>query len=230
MNAFIQGTKMNRRTIRLFFALFSLISLSVFASGESKADKQTIQLVKYFLKTPTAKLDPNLVPEFIAIDSLSLPKKLRNKYAAKKMELYSLRKVAAGKKEGLVRTPNDADPECKEISISKGVSLYTNTFSEATLRGMTMPGILWALNNAHFSEIDEIDMPCIAKKTQCSEHDMVCDFTLSILVMKKGKKEKRRYFLYEKDPLTQAVILCTHPNIGGNTNFFNSKPVPLCSH
>lgn len=216
-----------RRT--LFFILWVLSGLLT-PSVSAFADQKTNSFVEYFLKTPTIKLDPNLIPQFLAIDPATLPQKLRTKYESKRFELYALKKTAAGQKEGFVRSPNDSDSQCKEISVRKGIRFYTSNFPEETIKGMTLPHLLLALNFAHFTEVPESILPCLRQKTQCSQQDMVCDFTLSVLAIKKGKSETLRYFLFEHDVLGQVVALCQRSGLGKNTNFFSEKPSPICSH
>lgn len=214
--------------------IFALCALLIPAQVLAATDRKTLKLVEYFLKTPTAKLNPDLVPRFLDVDPQMLPRRLRARCESKKLELYALRKVAQGKKEGFVRAPNDADPRCKEIPIDKNVNLYTSTFSEKMFKGMGVSFVLKTLNFAlaekAIFELRPSDIPCLEQKTQCSEQDMVCDFTLTILRTKKGKKATFRYFLFDKDVLEQVVALCRHPDLGGNTNFFGEKRIPICSH
>src|SRR5437879_4474794 len=73
-------------------------------SAKDKAD-----MVKYFLKTPVEDLPSNHIDEFLAIDPESLPKKLREKYRGKRLELYTLKRLAASKKKASLRTP---EPDC----------------------------------------------------------------------------------------------------------------------
>ena len=226
MNDFIRGLNMRRLIFVTLCVLATLMSSSAFAS----TDKKTLALVDYFLATPLIKIKASLVPEFLAIDPKTLPQKLRTKYESKRLELYALKKAAAGIKEGFVRNPNTADSHCKEITLRNGVTFYTSNFPEEVIHGMTLSHLLLALNLAHFIEVPESEIPCVQQKTQCSQEDMVCDFTLSVLAVKKGKRERLRYFLFEHDVLGEVVALCRSPGLGRNTNFFSEKPNPICSH
>ncbi len=203
--------------------LFPLLS-------QAAASKDQVKLVEYFLKTPTKNLNPDMVPAFLSVGSQNLPKKLREKYTAKVMELYSLRKTAEGKKEGFIRTPDDSSPQCREFRVKKGLRMYSSVFPKDLIKGKSVPEIMRMLRLGHFARLSGQYMPCLQKKTQCTEQDMVCGFTLNILSAKKGKGRRNYYFIYENDPLGVAYSLCERPGVGKNTHFFGEKPSVLCSH
>src|SRR5437762_2883744 len=77
------------------------------AAETAPASTEDVKLVEAFLKTPTAELPPAAVDHFVAIEPEALPKKLRQRYKAKRLELYTLRQLAQGKKKGTLRTPED---------------------------------------------------------------------------------------------------------------------------
>ena len=195
---------------RKFVLMVSLLLFPVFAYA--RASSKQIKLVDYFLKTPTKNLNPDLVPDFLAVGEKNLPRSLRQGYVSKVMELYALRDVARGKKEGLVRTPNDSSPSCREFHIRKGIRMYSSMFSKPLFQGKDIPGIIRLLHMAYFSEISSDYLPCVKKRTQCTQQDMVCDFTLTILSIKKGKRRAYRYFIYQNDPLGAVSSLCSHPS------------------
>ena len=203
--------------------LFPLLS-------QAAASKDQVKLVEYFLKTPTKNLNPDLVPAFLSVGSQNLPKKLREKYTAKAMELYALKKTVEGKKEGLVRTPDDSSPQCREFRVKKGLRMYSSVFSKDLVKGKSLSGIIRMLRLGYFARLSSQYMPCIQQRTQCSQKDMVCDFTLTILSAKKGKSRHNYYFIYNNDPLGVVYSLCERPGIGKNTHFFGEKPSVLCSH
>ncbi len=196
----------------------------------AKASPDQIKLVKYFLKTPTKSLNPDLVPAFLAVGEKNLPSKFRQGYISKVMELYALRNVAEGNKQGFVRTPDDSSPSCREFHVKKGIRMYSSVFSKPLMEGHSLPEIFRLLRLGHFSRLSSDFMPCLRKKTQCSQQDMVCNFTLSVVSVKKGKSRRYYYFIYGNDPLAVVYSLCTHPGLGKNTNFFGGKPSVLCSH
>ncbi len=213
---------------RKFVLMVSLLLFPVFASA--RASSKQIKLVEYFLKTPTKNLNPDLVPDFLAVGEKNLPRRLRQGYVSKMMELYALRGVAQGQKEGLVRTTNDSSPSCREFHIRKGIRMYSSVFSEHLMKGRSLPEIFRLLHLARFSRLDSQYLPCVQKKTQCMQQDMVCSFTLTVVSVKKGKGRRYYYFIYGNDPLGVVYSLCERPQIGKNTNFFGEKPSVLCSH
>lgn len=221
---FCTDKTMNKKIIlTAFFLLFP-----AFLHAQASSDQ--IKLVKYFLKTPTKNLNPDLVPDFLAVGEKNVPSKLRQGYVSKVMELYALRNVAEGNKQGFVRTPDDSAPSCREFHVKKGIRMYSSVFSKHLMKGHSFPEIVRLMRLGHFSRLSSDYMPCLRQKTKCSQQDMVCNFTLSVVSVKKGKNRRYYYFIYGNDPLAVVYSLCTHPGLGKNTNFFSEKPSVLCSH
>ncbi len=198
--------------------------------AQAAASKDQIKLVEYFLKTPTKNLNPDMVPDFLSVGEKNLPQRLRRGYVSKVMELYGLRKTAEGEKQGFVRTPDNSSSSCREFHVKKGLRMYSSVFSKDLVKGKSISEIVRMLRLGHFSRLSSQYLPCLQKRTQCTEQDMVCAFTLSVLSVKKGKGRRNYYFIYDKDPLGVIYSLCERPNVGGNTNFFGERPGVLCSH
>ena len=119
------------------------------AAEPVSADTETVKFVQYLVKTPAQELQANWIDHFIAIDPETLPKKLRNPFNAKKLELYTLRQLSESKKKGLlVRTGDDC-------SIPKE--------AKSMLIGL--------LRMARYQEIFEDEEQFVIDKTQCSQKE-----------------------------------------------------------
>ncbi|MBI3551091.1 MAG: hypothetical protein HY077_01120 [Elusimicrobia bacterium] len=177
-------------------------------AGAAEAAKDTIQMVEYFLKTPIADLPAGSVEQFLAVDPESLPKKLRERYKGRRLELYTLKRVAQGKKKGTLRTP---EPDCDAPKDAKS-------------------GEIGVLKAAGYEELFETDLVCIERESKCTPHDLMCEFTLQIFVEKKGKKKISRFFMYKSDVMMGIVAVCRDEvRVGKQTNFFGVMK-PLCQH
>jgi len=174
----------------------------------SSADETTIQVVDYVLRTPTPDLDPKLANAFLDVDVETLPKKKREKARAKQLELLTLLKIGKGKKKGGIRWigPDSCKPK------------YYG------------PGDAGALSMAGFFEITEDEADFLGRKTQCSEEELTCEFSLSIILIprKKGPPAKR-FFLHYKDPLGALLAEYRNPKVGGQTAFFGNG-IFTCNH
>jgi hypothetical protein len=201
-----------KRALLLVLCLALAASDGVLAAlvAEVKASSSTLNLVHFFLKTPTSQLPPISVEDFLRVDPETLPQKLRMPYKSKRLELKTLLHISEGKKRGFVRIP---ERECSPPPGSKEVDIK-----------VLLAGGFW-------SEINENEEEYIMKKTNCTERDMMCEFTLQITLEKdsRTKKEKRRYFLYERDPLMVFVGEYRAGARGSNTPFFG-RGGPICSH
>ena len=186
--------------------LLLLASSPVLAGG--KASPETVKEVEAFLKAPTSELPPDKIDDFLAIDPDSLPAKLRTPFRAKRVELYTLKQLAEGKKKGTIRTP---DADC---SIPKDAKS-----GEAKILLM-----------AGYSEITGDELDCVKSRTKCTERDLMCEFSLQEVVERVGKKKeiKYRFFFHERDPMMAVVAGC-RGGTGGQTNFFG-RGGPICSH
>jgi hypothetical protein len=190
-------------------ALLALLCLVSAAEAAEKSHEQ--KLVEYFVNTPVSELPPENVNEFMAVDPQKLPAKLRPKFEARKLELNTMKQLAAGKKRGSIRTPEkncDVPDEAKSDQPA-------------------------ALKMAGFEEIQDDEEEWILKQTQCTERDLLCEFSLQIVVERDPKTKKvkrRRYYLYPTDPLMAIVASYrSQSGAGGNTNFFGRGSL-LCSH
>jgi hypothetical protein len=162
-------------------------------------DPDTLEMVKAFLKMPTKELPAEHVPKFLAVDPEALPKPLRKPFQAKRIELYTLKQLADGKKRGSVRMP---EANCD-------IPKDTRSTSAATLR------------MAGYEEIEELEEDYVMQQTKCTEHDMMCEFTLQILMLPKSKNggKTRLLFLYDEDPLF-ALVAQYRQHGQSSTHFF----------
>ncbi len=196
------------------FLLLVLLSLAcaTFAGAEDKAaaDKDKVAMVEYFLKTPVADLPSDHIDEFIAIDPEILPKKLRKKFAGKKFELLTFKRLAEGKKKGTIRSP-EADCDTPKDNKSSDIEI---------------------LKLAGYEELFDDDLICVEKETKCTPHDLACEFSLQIIAEDKGKGKKKvvRFFMHKNDMMMGIVAGCRGKNgVGKQTNFFGTMK-PLCQH
>jgi hypothetical protein len=176
------------------------------AGAPTAQDKE--KLVRAFLDTPTAELQPDLIPEFLAIDPGELPKKLRQPYEAKRLELYTLKQIIEGKKKGNVRMP---EADCAIDKEAKGDSVGV----------MKMAG---------YEEISEDEERWVMDKTKCTERDLQCEFTLQVLAAKAKKTghARRFLFLHPKDPIFALVSQYREQGRAKQTNFFGIG-APACT-
>lgn len=170
------------------------------AAASPALDPDTLEMVKSFLKTPTENLPAEHIPRFLEVDPKSLPKKLRRPFEAKCVELYSLRQVAAGNKRGGWRTPEE---NCEVVKEGRSNSA----------------GILIL---AGFLEISEDEELWLMKETNCTEHDLMCEFTLQVVAEKAGKKApaRRRLFLHQRDPVFALISQYREEGRVRQTKFF----------
>lgn len=173
----------------------------------ARLDAETLAMVEAFLKIPTAALPPDSIERFINIESADLPKKLRQPYEAKKLELLTLRNIARSKKKGLLRTP---ETNCSAPPESQG----------------RQAGIL---KMAGFEEISKDEKLFLMKETSCTEQELMCEFSMTVVVEKKGKQKRWRYFLHGNDPLFALVAQARAGPRKGGTNFFGLSR-PSCLH
>ncbi len=186
--------------------LISPLAVGRAAAGDKgTADPDDVKLVQLFLKTPTSDLPQEAVPHFLEIDPESLPKKLQEPYKGKRLELYTLKQMSDNKRQkGMIRSPS---PTCDVVGEAKSQDI----------RALLMAG---------YVEIEGDDVACLMKKTHCTEHGLMCEFSLQIV---EQKKKGRRYFLYGNDPLMIFLAEC-RPGAEkhGNSNFFSAMK-PSCT-
>ena len=165
------------------------------------------QIVEYVLKTPTPDLDPKLAGRFLALDAAAMPTKKREKARAKQMELQTLLKISKGEKKSGIRW------------ISAG-SCTAKRYTPADIGPLLMAGFL---------EVEEDAVDYVDKKTNCTEDDLICEFTLSVvLVPRKKGPPLKRYLLHSHDPIN-ALMAEYRGGAGGQTNFFG-RGVFTCNH
>jgi hypothetical protein len=163
------------------------------AAEPAPADKDTIDLVNYFLKVELADANPKLIDPFLAVKIETLPKKLRNKAAAKQVEVNALLRLHNVKKKGIfVQQPTE---ECSEKDFVKPLS---------------MAGFFNG-----YEEVSDDDLKCVMDQTKCTEIDLGCRFSMLIFF---EKKKDRIVKFNAADPIMAIVAGCRGK--AGTTHFF----------
>lgn len=167
-------------------ALILCLAGSAAAAEPSGPDEATrIKIVEYMLKTPMNEADPALVSGFMKLDAAALPKKLRDKALAKQLEIDAVVRIHNGKKKGPFRFPS---PACtpKRYRGPDGVRIM---------------GLIMSNTEIEWEEEDYIE-----KKSDCTEDQLICEFSLNVvLIERKGKPPLKRFYLMENDPLMAFV-------------------------
>ncbi|MDD5657739.1 MAG: hypothetical protein PHF00_10855 [Elusimicrobia bacterium] len=169
-------------------------------------DDDTLAMVRAFLKTPTSDLPAEHVPRFLEVDPQALPPKLRRPFRAKRLELYTLKQIADGKRRGSIRMP---EADCL---VPKDA-----TSAEVGILGM-----------AGYVEITDDDELFLMRQTKCTEHDLMCEFSLRVVLDKENKINRRRLFLHVKDPMMGLVGMRRAYGSVRQTNFFGAG-FPSCA-
>ena len=185
-----------------------LLGLSLGWAGDAAPlDADTLDMVKAFLKMPTADLPTAHISRFMAVDPEALPKKLRQPYEGKRLELRTLVRLAEGKKRGVVRMP---EADCSRSRDAEGSAISV-------------------LLMAGYQEISFEEEKYVEKETRCTERDLMCEFSLVVVVEKKGKPPvaRARFFLHFRDPLF-AIVGQYREGHAGQTHFFGLG-VPTCA-
>ncbi|MFH1725151.1 MAG: hypothetical protein ABII00_11105 [Elusimicrobiota bacterium] len=190
------------------------------AQGEVKAEPErvaassdTIRLVEFFLAAETGDLPYEAVPQFMEVDPEALPRRLRDRYRAKRTELLALRKIAEGKKKPpLRRLGVEDEPVCSEKVESQR---YVDT-----------------LLSMGFLPITEDEENFLIQKTKCTECELQEEFSLTVVIVPPKKKKgrpTRHLLLKDSDPLALLVELYREArgNITG-TKFFGVGMQPAC--
>lgn len=164
------------------------------AAAAAPADKETIELVNYFLKVDLADANPKLIDPFLAVKTETLPKNLRNRAAAKQVEIAALLRIHDTKKKGIFVQPT---PECSETSFVKPLAMASYFPS---------PG---------YEEVSEDDLKCVMDQTKCTEIDLGCRFSMLIFY---EKKKDRILKFNAVDPIMAVVAGCRGK--GGSSHFF----------
>jgi hypothetical protein len=192
--------------------LLLLLSLPAFAASEASLDDQIIATV---IKGDIADLDPRVVRRFLELDLEKLPEKKRRSARAKRLAIETALRLSDGKKKGGIRTvPPEKVP--KEKGDDRSDSVYCGQKRQAESDGPM-------LAMAGFNEIDPSVMDCVEQKTNCSEADLMCEFTLHVTLgppTRDGLRRKR-YYVHANDPIQGKVAECMGKG-GGQTPFFGT--------
>ncbi len=165
-------------------ALVLLLAAPVFAAEAGPDEATRVKIAEYMLKTPMNEADPTLVSGFMKLDPESLPKKLRDKVRGKQMEIDAVVKIHKGKKKGPFRFP--AACEIKRYEGPEGIRIMN-----------------YIIGN---TEILPEEEEYLELKGNCTEEQLMCEFSLNVVLMKRpGKPPLKRYFLMEQDPLMAWV-------------------------
>lgn len=187
--------------------LAPLLLLSLWAAAAAPDAKE----IKAFVETPISELNSRWIERMMAVDENEVPEKLRFKLRARKLELRALKDIRAGEKKGFVRMP---EKEC---------DIPTDSKSDDEK----------ALKAAGFEFLEDHEEELLEQKTHCTERQLMCEFSLQIVVARDPKTKKvrtRHYYIHERDPLFVIVAAARKGNnIGGNTDFFGKVP-PACAN
>ncbi len=192
--------------MKLLALLLVLAAVALPARADGPDEETKVKMVQYMLKTPMNEADPTIVSGFMKIDPDTLPKKWRDKARGKQMEVDSVVKIHSGKKKGPFRFP---DNKCA-----------AKKYGPEGLPIMAM-----IIGNA---EIESEEADYLEKRTDCSEDQLICEFTLNVVIIpRKGKPALRRYYLMEQDPLMAYLAEYRAGSKGGKNNYFQELK-PTC--
>jgi hypothetical protein len=166
------------------------IALLLCLAGASWADPigpdeaTRIKIAEYMLRTPMNEADPALVAGFMKLDAAALPKKLRDKALAKQMEVDAIVKIHKGKKKGPFRFPS---PNCVPKRYGP--------------EGVRVMSLISGNSEIAWEEEEYVEL-----KTNCTEDQLICEFSLNVVVIPRpGKPPLKRFYLMEADPLMALV-------------------------
>jgi hypothetical protein len=184
-----------------------LLAAAVAAAAAPEAPKadpaSELKLAKYFLSVPTESAEPSLVDPFLALDAETLPKALRLKVRAKQLEIRTLISIHQAKKRGLARRAENCQPKRYKV------------------------GDVGMIRLVGAEEIEEEIIDCVQRRTDCTEDEMICGFSLFVTVKPRPKaRPLKRFFLLPADPLMGIVTSCRSGG-SGSTNFFGGSS-PRC--
>ena len=193
-------------------ALLVLLGFGTSFAAAPKADPAATKLVEYFLKTETAELPPEQVPEFIAVDPQKLPAKLRDRFEAKRLELLALKKNADGKYKPPLRMlgKEGMGENCGPPRDMAAVSLLVQT---------------------GFEEISQEEEEWLMHETRCSECELRTEFSLTLVATppkKKDAKKELHYLLHGMDPIMTLVAKFRAGDASHSTAFFGIATGPKC--
>lgn len=187
--------------------LLLALALPLCAAPAEKLDKDTLEMVEAFLKIPTEKLPPPHIGKFLAVDPAALPEKLRGKFEAKRLELRTMQHIAKKKVQGSIRMVEAKACAAPEETTATGAAVY---------------------KAAGYIEIEWSDVEYCMTRTKCTIEDLMCEFSLRILVETRKGKKFNRYFVHERDPLQAVIEEGRTVGRNRNTNFFGGMQ-PVCT-
>lgn len=171
-------------TMRTLALLLCLAGFAAPLHAEEPDEETRVKTAQYMLKTPLDQANPTVVAAFMKLDTATLPIKLREKARAKQLEIDAIVKIHKGKKKGPFRFP--AACEIKRYEGPEGIRIM----------GMIMGN----------TEITQEEEEYLELKGNCTEDQLICEFSLNVVLIKrKDKPTLRRYFMMEQDPLMAWV-------------------------
>ncbi len=188
-------------------ALILCLACPLAAVAADGPDEETkLKMVEYMLKTPLDEANPTLVSGFMQIDTTTLPVKLRDKARAKQLQIDAVVKIHKGKKKGPFRFP--AACQIKRYEGPEGIRIMN-----------------YIIGNTEIAAEEE---EYIELKANCTEEQLLCEFSLNIVLMKRpGKPPLKRYFLMEQDPL-MALVAEKRGGGGSAGNQYFQELKPSC--
>lgn len=192
-------------------AVLALALASAPASAEAApsrpVDKDTLEFVEQFLKIETAKLPPDLIPRFMEVETEALPPRLRQKAKARKIELETLLKISqSGNKPPIRRLGQEPLERCAK-------------------RKEDNDEIVKMLRSMGFQQIGDEEEAWLEQKTNCTECELMEEFSLEVVMVRpkeKGKPWVRYYLLHDSDPLMALLAQYRAGSTGQGTNFFGT--------
>jgi len=192
--------------MKLLVLVLCLAGVAAAADSAGPDEATRIKIAEYMLKTPMNEADPVLVSGFMKLDTTILPKKLRDKARGKQMEIDAIVKIHNGKKKGPFRFPVAC--ELKRYEGPEGLRIMGMIIGNEEIAG---------------EEEEYIEL-----KANCTEEQLMCEFSLNIVLMKrKDKPPLKRYFLMSQDPL-MALVAEKRGGGGSAGNKYFQELKPSC--
>ena len=193
-------------TMKVFALILCLAGFSAAADSSGPDEKTRIKIAEYMLKTPMNEADPALVAGFMKLDAEALPKKMRDKVRGKQMEIDAIVKIHNGKKKGPFRFP-----------VACEIKRYEGP------EGMRIMGMIIGNEEIATEEEEYIEL-----KTNCTEDQLMCEFSLNIVMVKrKDKPPLKHYFMMSQDPM-MAIVAEKRGGGGSAGNKYFQELKPSC--
>lgn len=191
--------------------LGAALSLGARAAAPS-LDPESAKLVNLFLKTPTAELPPERVPDFLAVDVSKVPAKQKDKFEAKRFELLALKKNADGKYKPPMRLlgKDAVGGGCEPPREMSSISLLLQT---------------------GFERITQDEEEWLMQETKCTECELRTEFSLTLVSTPPKKKDGKRqlhYLLHSMDPIMTLLAKYRSGDKSTSTAFFGIGTGPKC--